>query len=111
MGEAGILRDAAEAAGRKLDEAGVPTTTVRYNSMIHDFDLLNGLAGLPQVKSHLAQAAAELKKYLGAYYLTSCPTHETTTTMLPTSHVAMLAQPAKVAAIIMKAARKTVAKQ
>ena len=66
IGEADILRDAAEAFGRKLDAAGVPTTTVRYNGMIHDFGLLNGLAELPQVKSHITQAAAELKKYLGA---------------------------------------------
>jgi acetyl esterase/lipase len=64
IGEADILRDAAEAFGRKLDEAGVPITTVRYNGMIHDFGLLNGLAELPQVKSHITQAAAELKKYL-----------------------------------------------
>jgi acetyl esterase/lipase len=66
IGEADILRDAAEAFGRKLDEAGVPTTTVRYNGMIHDFGLLNGLADLPQVKAHIVQAAAELHKYLGA---------------------------------------------
>ena len=66
IGEADILRDAAEAYGRQLDEAGVPVTTVRYNGMIHDFGLLNGLATLPQVRTLFTQAAAELKKHLGA---------------------------------------------
>ncbi|MFD1142396.1 alpha/beta hydrolase [Larkinella insperata] len=65
VAEADILRDEGEAYGRKLDEAGVTVTTVRYNGMIHDFGLLNGLATLPQVRSLFVQAAAELKKYLG----------------------------------------------
>ncbi len=64
-GESDVLRDEGEAYGRKLDEAGVKVTTVRYNGMIHDFGLLNGLAHLPQVRSLFEQAAAELKKYLG----------------------------------------------
>jgi acetyl esterase/lipase len=63
--ESDVLRDEGEAYGRKLDEAGVPVTTVRYNGMIHDFGLLNGLAELPQVRSLFQQAGAELKKYLG----------------------------------------------
>lgn len=65
VAEADILRDQGEAYGRKLDEAGVTVTTIRYNGMIHDFGLLNPLAHLPQVKSLFVQAAAELKKYLG----------------------------------------------
>jgi len=64
-GESDVLRDEGEAYGRKLDAAGVPVTTVRYNGMIHDFGLLNGLATLPQVRSLFEQAGAELKKYLG----------------------------------------------
>lgn len=64
VAEADILRDQGEAYGRKLDEAGVPVTTIRYNGMIHDFGLLNPLAHLPQVKSLFVHAAAELKKYL-----------------------------------------------
>ncbi|QIP15016.1 alpha/beta hydrolase [Spirosoma aureum] len=64
VAENDILRDEGEAYGRKLDEAGVAVTTVRYNGMIHDFGLLNGLATLPAVRSLVLQAAAELKKYL-----------------------------------------------
>jgi acetyl esterase len=64
VAESDILRDEGEAYGRKLDEAGVTVTTVRYNGMIHDFGLLNGLAQLPATRSLFVQAAAELKKYL-----------------------------------------------
>jgi acetyl esterase len=64
VAESDILRDEGEAYGRKLDEAGVTVTTVRYNGMIHDFGLLNGLATEPAVRSLFVHAAAELKKYL-----------------------------------------------
>jgi acetyl esterase/lipase len=64
VAENDILRDEGEAYGRKLDEAGVPVTTVRYNGVIHDFGLLNGLATIPQTRSLFVHAAAELKKYL-----------------------------------------------
>ncbi|MGA7933377.1 MAG: alpha/beta hydrolase, partial [Kovacikia sp.] len=64
VAENDILRDGGEAYGRKLDEAGVTVTTVRYNGMIHDFGLLNGLAEVPAVRSLFVHAAAELKKYL-----------------------------------------------
>lgn len=64
VAESDVLRDEGEAYGRKLDEAGVKVTTVRYNGMIHDFGLLNGLAMEPATRSLFEQAAAELKKYL-----------------------------------------------
>ncbi len=64
VAESDILRDEGEAYGRKLDEAGVKVTTIRYNGMIHDFGLLNALAELPAVRSLFVHAAAELKKYL-----------------------------------------------
>ena len=60
----GSLRDEGEAYGRKLDEAGVKVTTVRYEGMIHDFGLLNGLAEEPAVRSLFEDAAAELKRHL-----------------------------------------------
>jgi acetyl esterase/lipase len=64
VAESDILRDEGELYGRKLDEAGVTVTTVRYDGMIHDFGLLNGLAQEPAVRSLFEHAAAELKKYL-----------------------------------------------
>lgn len=64
VAEADVLRDEGEAFGRKLDEAGVSVTTIRYNGTIHDFGLLNPLAHIPQTKSLFVHAAAELKKYL-----------------------------------------------
>jgi len=64
VAESDILRDEGEAYGRKLDEAGVEVTTVRYDGMIHDFGLLNGLAEEPATRSLFEHAAAALKKYL-----------------------------------------------
>jgi acetyl esterase/lipase len=59
-----VLRDEGEAYGRKLDAAGVEVTSVRYNGMIHDFGLLNGISTVPAVRSALEQAGYELKKHL-----------------------------------------------
>ena len=66
VAESDILRDEGEAFGRKLDEAGVPVTVTRYDGMVHDFGLLNGLAHLPPVRSLFVQAGAELRKAFGA---------------------------------------------
>ena len=65
VAENDILRDEGEAYGRKLEEAGVTVTTVRYNGMIHDWGMLNGLANENGTKSLILHAASELKKYLG----------------------------------------------
>lgn len=64
VAENDILRDGGEEYGRKLEQAGVEVTTVRYNGVIHDFGLLNGLANIPQTRSLFVQAAAQLRKYL-----------------------------------------------
>lgn len=42
-GEADVLRDEGEAYARKLREAGVDVTAVRFQGMIHDFVMLNAL--------------------------------------------------------------------
>jgi acetyl esterase len=64
VAENDVLRDEGEAYGRKLSEAGVQATTIRYNGVIHDFGLLNGLATIPQTVDLFTQASAQLKKYL-----------------------------------------------
>ncbi|WP_226163693.1 alpha/beta hydrolase [Hymenobacter terricola] len=65
VAENDVLRDEGEAYGRKLREAGVTATTIRYNGVIHDFGLLNGLADVPAAKDLFVHGAAELRKYLG----------------------------------------------
>jgi acetyl esterase len=65
VAENDVLRDEGEAYGRRLDEAGVPVTTIRYGGVIHDFGMLNAMANLPATKSLIRHAAAELKHYLG----------------------------------------------
>lgn len=62
--EKDVLRDEAEAYGRKLDEAGVSVVSTRYNGMIHDYGLLNALADIPAVQDALDQAGASIKKHL-----------------------------------------------
>ncbi len=64
LAENDILYDEGLAYGRKLDQAGVPTTITTYNGMIHDFGLLNALAEEPTVKVALLQAATVLKQAL-----------------------------------------------
>ncbi|MFD1874121.1 alpha/beta hydrolase [Hymenobacter bucti] len=59
-----VLRDEGEAYARKLEEAGVRVTSVRYNGMIHDWGLLNAISEVSGTRSALLQAAAELKKAL-----------------------------------------------
>jgi acetyl esterase len=64
VAENDILRDEGEEYGRHLDAAGVVTSTIRFNGVIHDFGLLNGLAEIPQTKELFQQAAIMLEKYL-----------------------------------------------
>ena len=61
-----VLRDEGEAYARKLSQAGVRVTSVRYNGTIHDFVLLNALADTPAVRSALRQARDALRTALAA---------------------------------------------
>ena len=59
-----VLRDEGEAYARRLDEAGVDVTCIRYNGAIHDFGLLNALREVPSTDAALRQAASELARHL-----------------------------------------------
>ena len=59
-----VLRDEGEAYARKLSQAGVRVTSVRYNGTIHDFALLNPITDTPAVRAALAQATAALRTAL-----------------------------------------------
>lgn len=62
--ELDVLRDEGEAYARKLDQAGVDVTSLRVGGMIHDYGLLNALAGVPAVQAALRQAGSELRRQL-----------------------------------------------
>ncbi len=64
VAENDVLRDEGEAYARKLDEAGVPVTLARQGGLIHDYGLLNPIAGVPAVKTALLHAAASIRKSL-----------------------------------------------
>ncbi len=58
------LRDEGEAYARKLKEAGVPVIATRYNGMIHDFVLLNGILTDPEPEAAIRQISNEIKAHL-----------------------------------------------
>jgi acetyl esterase/lipase len=61
-----VLRDEGEAYARKLIEAGVRTTTVRYNATIHDFIMLNPLRSSAASTGAIEQAVHILRRALRA---------------------------------------------
>ena len=64
--EADVLRDEGEAYGRKLRQAGVVVTAVRYEGVFHDFMMLNALAETNATRAATAQAAQALRAALAA---------------------------------------------
>jgi acetyl esterase/lipase len=64
--ECDVLRDEGEAYAARLRENGVDVTTVRYDGTIHDFMMLNPLAGTHATRAAIAQAIAALRSALGA---------------------------------------------
>jgi acetyl esterase/lipase len=63
--ESDVLRDEGEAYASKLLEAGVPTTSVRYNGIHHDFMMLNPLRDTQAAKGATKQAIVTIREALG----------------------------------------------
>jgi acetyl esterase/lipase len=63
-GESDVLRDEGEAYARKLSEAGVAVTQVRYGGTIHDLVLLNPITNTPAPRAAIPQAAEFLRRAL-----------------------------------------------
>ncbi|QWF20457.1 alpha/beta hydrolase [Nocardioides sp. LMS-CY] len=61
-----VLRDEGEAYARRLLEAGVRTTSVRYNATIHDFMMLNPLRPSAASTGAIEQAVHVLRKAFAA---------------------------------------------
>ena len=61
-----ILRDEGEDYARKLMHAGVETTAVRVLATIHDFVMLNPLAGTAATKAAIELASQKLAQTLGS---------------------------------------------
>lgn len=61
VAQADVLCDEGEAYARKLSDAGVRVTSVRYNATIHDFILLHALADTPAVRGAMAQIIHALR--------------------------------------------------
>jgi acetyl esterase len=65
-GENDVLCDEGEAYARKLLEAGVRVTAVRYHGTIHDFVMLNAITDDPAPRAAIEQASHMLKRVLSA---------------------------------------------
>ncbi|MFJ5036275.1 alpha/beta hydrolase fold domain-containing protein [Streptomyces parvulus] len=60
-----VLRDEGEAYAAKLTRAGVPTTSIRYNGIIHDFMMLNPVRSTQAATAAIEQTIHVLSKALG----------------------------------------------
>jgi acetyl esterase len=63
--EADVLCDEGEAFASRLRESGVAVTAVRFQATIHDFVMLNALAGTPAAGAALILATGVLRHALG----------------------------------------------
>lgn len=59
-----VLRDEGEAYARKLDDAGVPVVSVRFNGTMHDFMMLNDLTDTPAAQTAFALIISQLQRFL-----------------------------------------------
>lgn len=59
-----VLRDEGEAYARKLIQAGVDVTVVRFLATFHDFAMLNGLAETPATRAAIKLASERLASAL-----------------------------------------------
>jgi acetyl esterase len=64
--EADVLRDEGEAYARRLIDAGVDVTAVRYLGAIHAFVVLDALARTPPARAAVAQAGSFLRDRLAS---------------------------------------------
>ena len=62
--ERDVLRNEGEAYARKLTAAGVRTTSIGYNGIIHDFLMLNPLRETAATSAAVDQAVHVLRKAL-----------------------------------------------
>jgi acetyl esterase len=60
-----VLRDQGEAYADKLRNAGVPTTSLRFNGTIHDFMRLNALRDSESTRAAVSVAVAALRRAFG----------------------------------------------
>jgi acetyl esterase len=58
------LRDEGEAYARKLKEAAVAVTAIRYDGTIHDFVLLNAIRKVPSTQAALQQTSEAIRNAL-----------------------------------------------
>jgi acetyl esterase len=65
VAENDVARDDGEDYARRLSDAGVRVTSVRYNGTIHDFVVLNALADTPAARGAIEQIIGALKSALG----------------------------------------------
>ena len=60
-----VLRDQGESYANKLRDAGVPTTSVRFNGTIHDFMRLNALRDSESTRGAISLAVGALRRAFG----------------------------------------------